>query len=71
MWLLHNQQIRGKVVDNYCWTLEFVPDWYMTQKMCDKDVNIHPSTIEYVPDQFKDQEMCDKAADKFVFDSDQ
>ena len=43
----------------------------MTQKMCDKDVNIHPSTIEYVPDQFKDQEMCDKAADKFVFDSDQ
>ena len=27
----------------------------MTQKMCDKSVNTHPSTTEYVPDQFKTQ----------------
>ena len=28
--------------------LKFVPDYYMTQKMCDKTVDIHPSTTKFV-----------------------
>ena len=41
-----------KAVDNYTHVLEFVPDCYMTQKMCDKAVETHPFTIEDIPDQF-------------------
>ena len=37
---------------------------YMTQKMCDKAVNAHPSTIQFVPECYKTQEMCDKAVNR-------
>ena len=29
----------NKVVDNYAYTLEFIPYWYKTQKMCNKAVS--------------------------------
>ena len=35
----------NKAVDNYPHALEFVPDCYLTQKMCDKVVNAHSCTI--------------------------
>ena len=40
----------NKAVDNYPHPLEFVPDCYMTQEMCDKVVNTHSYTIEFVPE---------------------
>ena len=38
----------GKVVDNYPHTLIFVPDCYITQKLCDKAVNTYHFTIQIV-----------------------
>ena len=29
-----------------------VPNCYVTQKMCDKAVNTHPSTIKFVPEYY-------------------
>ena len=40
-----------KAVDNYPQEL-FVPDCYMTQKMCDKAVNTHSSTIQLLSECF-------------------
>ena len=40
-----NQQRFEKAIDNYLHTLKFVPDCYITQKMCDKGVNTYPSTL--------------------------
>ena len=42
----------NKAVDNYPHSLEFVPEFYKTQKMCDKAVEKHPTTIKYVPDSY-------------------
>ena len=51
--------------------LEFVPDFYKTQKMCNKAVDTYPSAIQLVTDQHKTQEICVKAVDTcpFAFDS--
>ena len=56
---------------NYPHALEFVPECYKTQNMCDKDVNTYPSTIKYVPECLLTEEMCDKAINtySFAFDS--
>ena len=35
----------NKAVDNYSHALEFVLDYYKTQKRCDKAVNTYSSTI--------------------------
>ena len=51
-----NQQMSSKAVANYHHVLKFVTDCYMTQNMCDKAVNTHPSTVQC----FKTQEICDK-----------
>ena len=32
----------------------------MTQKMCDKTVNAHPSAIQFVPEYWNTQEKSDK-----------
>ena len=34
--------------DNYAYALEFVPDCYKTQNMCNKVVNTSPSAIQFV-----------------------
>ena len=60
-----------EAVHNYAHLLGSVPNFYETQKLCDKAVNTFPSTIQFVLDQFKTRAMCDKAVDTcpFVFDS--
>ena len=42
---------------------DYIPDWYKTQKMCDKNVSEYPSLIVYCPDKYKAQRMCDEAVD--------
>ena len=56
-------------VDNYAHALESVPDFYKTQKICNKAVSY--SAKQFVLDRFKTQETFDKSADSspFVFDS--
>ena len=58
-------------MENYPHVIEFVPECYKTQNMCDKAVNTYPSTIEFVPECYKTQKTCDKAVNKclFLFDS--
>ena len=46
--------------DNYPHALEFVPECYNTQKMCDKAVHTHSSTIQFVRECYKTHEMCYK-----------
>ena len=36
----------------------------MTQKMCDKAVNTHPSTIKFVSECYRTQEMCEKTVNR-------
>ena len=66
-WLLQKSTMCDKVIDDYRYALEFVPECYKTQKTYDKAVDTYPSTIEYVSDRFKTQEMCHKAVDKCTF----
>ena len=56
-----------KLLMNCPHPLTFVPDCYITQKMCDKTVNTHFFTIQFVPECYQTQEMCDRV-DTF-FDS--
>ena len=44
-----------KAVDNYPQALEFVPQFYKTQKTCDKAVDTYPSTTKFVPEYFVTQ----------------
>ena len=44
--------------------LEYVPDQYKTQEMCDKVVKENPWMLEHVPDQFVTQKMCNEAVKK-------
>ena len=61
-----------KAVDNYPNALKFVPDCYMTQKMCYRAVNTYHSTIKLFLIS-KSQEMCDKviSVDSFAVRYDQ
>ena len=52
-----------KAVDNYPQVL-FVPDCYMTQKICDKAVNTHSSTIQLLSECYKTQKICNKTFNK-------
>ena len=56
---------------NKCDALEFVPECYKTQKMCDKTVNTYPSTIKFVRESFITQKCVIKQLIDifFVFDS--
>ena len=42
-----NQEMCNKA-DYYPHALEFVPGCFMTQEICDKVVNAHPSTIQFL-----------------------
>ena len=39
----------NEAVDNYAHALEFVPEFYKTQEMCNKAVNTYTSAIQFVP----------------------
>ena len=45
--------------------LEFVPDCYKTQKMCEETVEYVPEMLEFIPDQLKTQEICEKAVGNY------
>ena len=51
-------------MENYPHALKFVPECFMTQKMCDKTVDTYLSIIKFVPEFFMTQEMCNKAVNK-------
>ena len=53
--------MRDKAAGNYPHALEFVPECYKAQNLCDKAVDTHPSTIKYVPECYKTLGMCYKA----------
>ena len=55
----------NKAIDNYPHALEFVPECYKTQQVCDKALNTYPFTIKFVPECFMTQEMCDKAVNRY------
>ena len=57
----------NKAIGNCPHALEFVPECYKTQKMCDKAVDAYPSTIKFVPGCLITQGMSDKAGNKFFF----
>ena len=43
-----------KAIENFPHALEFVPECYKTQKMCDKAVDTYRSTIKFVSECYKD-----------------
>ena len=51
-----------------------IPDWYKTQKICDRVVSKDPFLVLYCPDKYKTQRVYDEAVDnclaalKFVLD---
>ena len=61
----------NNLIDYYPHVLEFVPEFFLTQKMCDKVVDAYPSTIKFVPECFMTQDLCNKAVNRryFVFHS--
>ena len=70
-WLLQNQKLCNKAVDNYPCVLEFVSDCFKDQKVCNKAVDTYPSAMQFVLECYKTHEMCDKVVDAcpFIFDS--
>ena len=61
----------NEAVDNYGCALEFIPDCYKSQKICNKAFS--PTSlfaIQVAPKCYKTQEMCDKAVDTCPFVSD-
>ena len=43
----------NKAVDIHLHALEFAPERYMTQKVCDKDVDTRPPSIKYAHEDCK------------------
>ena len=52
-----------KAVDALPQALEFVPDHYRTQKMCEKAVKVKGWTL--VSDPYKTPEVCERAVDGY------
>ena len=50
----------NEVFEEEPYTLECVPDQYMTQEMWNKIIHINPAVPYLVPDRFKTQEICIK-----------
>ena len=46
--------------------LEYVPNHFRTQEMCERAVEENIWSVVYVPDQYKTQEMCDKAVEEYL-----
>ena len=46
--------------------LEFIPDQYKTQMMCERAVEDEQETLEFVPDQYNIQMMCETAFEKYT-----
>ena len=57
----------NKTVSNYPSAMQFVPEFYKTQEMCDKAVNTCFLVFYSGPDRYKTQEMCDRVVSKDAF----
>ena len=44
------QEMWNEAVQSDPWTLEHVPDQFVTQEMCNEAVQREPWTLEHVPD---------------------
>ena len=49
-----------KVVSTHSSTIQFVPECYKTQKMCDEAFDLSFLAYFHIPDGYKTQEMCDR-----------
>ena len=65
-----------KAVNIYDSTIQFVPDCYTTQKICEKVICEDPFMLVNDPDRYKTQGTCDKVVDdcrlaalRFITDS--
>ena len=54
---------RGSAQGPY--TLDYVPDHFKTQKMCNEAMSNNPTVLFLIPDHFKTQEMCIKAVEVY------
>ena len=45
--------------------LQYVPNQYMTQQMCDKAILENERTVNSVPDWYRNHGMCNKAVDNY------
>ena len=52
-----------KTVEDESETLEYVPNYFKTQKMCERAVENEPDTLKFVPDHLKIQGMCEKSVE--------
>ena len=59
------KKIFNKVVDNYVDALEYAPEWFKTQKMCDKAFSEDFFILKYCLDRYKTQKICHKTVDNF------
>ena len=57
-----------KVADYYSHALEFVRNYYKTQKICDEAVDTYLSAIQLFQC-YKTQKICHEAVNTFPFDS--
>ena len=58
---LNTQKASNKVVRTEPLSLEYVPDRFKTQAMCNGAVCKNSAVPYFVPDHFKTQEICIKA----------
>ena len=49
----------NKALEVDLWQLNDIPDYFKTQKMCDKAVKDYPSSPQFVPDWFVTQQQID------------
>ena len=49
-----------KIVSTHSFTIQFVPEWYKTQKMCDEAFNKYFLNFFKIPGEYKTPEMCDR-----------
>ena len=47
--------------------LEFVPDRFKAEDICNKAVRIKPYLLRYVPDHLKTKEICDEAVSMYRY----
>ena len=59
--------MHDKAVENYLHISYFVSEYYNTQKMFDKAVDIYPSAMNFDPGCLMTQEICDEAVNSNFF----
>ena len=60
----------NQAVDNYVDALEYVPECFKTQEMCDKVVDTCPFVFDSIPDRYKTHKLFseDSFMLKYFFD---